>query len=292
MHWYTLLALAAPVLSASLVSRQTPNNRALWLWKSDLIKDSAKVSDFLSFVTSPDHKISTVHALIDRDMGTAAWESFMTKCTAAGVAVNALMGDSYWILGRTRDDGPTLQHSLDWIEGYQKNVSANARFAGIHMDVEPWGLDEWATNKEAYVDSMISIVDTVKSFATPLDLPVAMDLPFWASTVACQEATLDTCLLPRLDSVTFMTYRNTASDLLVIATPILAAVHSADPGKPVWLSVETCRDCAEASLISYAGKSMRTLMMDLDTVEKKATEYDEFAGIAIHSYADFAAMRA
>jgi hypothetical protein len=292
MHWYTLFALAAPVLSAPLLSRQSTNNRALWLWTSDLIKDDTEISDFLSFVTSPDHKIGTVHALIDRDMGTPTWESFMTKCTAAGIAVNALMGDSYWILGKARDDGPTLQHSLDWIDGYQKNVSANARFAGIHMDVEPWGLDDWETNKEAYVDSLLSIVDTVKTFATPLNLPVAVDLPFWASTVACQEAALDTCLLPHLDSVTFMTYRNTAPELLDIATPILTAVHSAYPGKPVWLSVETCRDCVEASLISYAGKSMATLMEDLATVEKNATEYDEFAGIAIHDYANFVAMKA
>jgi hypothetical protein len=294
MHWCTfLLALAAPVFSAPVLSRQTTTNRALWLWESDLIKDSTKVLDFLSVVTSPDYKISTVYALIDRDMGTPIWDSFVTKCTAAGIAVEALMGDSYWILGKTKDDGPTLQHNLDWIEGYQKNVSANARFAGIHMDVEPWGLDEWATNKEAYIASLLSIVNTVKSFAKPLNLPVAADLPFWANTVACQDATLDTCLLAHLDSVTFMTYRNTAPSLLDVAIPVLKAVDSADPGKPVWLSVETSSDCADANLISYAGKSVGTLMTDLNTVANNVTkEYARFAGIAIHSYSDFVAMGA
>jgi hypothetical protein len=294
MHWCTfLLALAVPALSLPVAPSQAAPapNRALWLWESDIIKDSASVSSFLSTVT--DNDIKTVHALIDRDMGNAVWESFITKCNASGITVEALMGDAQWINGQTTDDGPTLQHQLNWIAQYQASVSCNAKFSGIHMDVEPWGLDDWASNKEAHIDSLIEIADTVGAFAKPLDLPVAADLPFWAHTVSCQDATLDTCLLPHLDSVTFMTYRNTPGELLAIAMPLLKTVHDADPEKAVWFAVETDSKCAEAELISYAGKSAATLIGDLATVEKNAVKSsNNFAGIAIHSYSDFVAMGA
>jgi hypothetical protein len=294
MHWCTfLLALAVPALSLPVApSQATPTpKRAIWLWESNIIQDSASVATFMSTVTSPDNNIGTVHALIDRDMGNEVWQSFVAKCNASGIAVEALMGDKQWINGRVTDDGPTLQHEIDWLAQYQAKAPANAKFSAIHLDVEPWGLDDWASKKQEHVGSLVEIVDTVKSFAIPLNLPVAADLPFWAHTVPCQDTTLDTCLLPHLDSVTFMTYRNTPVELLAIAMPVLKAVHAADKGRPVWFAVETDSKCAEAELISYSGKSAATLLSDLTTVEKAAMKgSNNFAGIAIHSYSDFVAM--
>jgi hypothetical protein len=292
MHWCTfLLALAAPALSFPLSSRGTgpASNRALWLWESDIIKDSAAMSKFFSVVT--DNDFTKVHALIDRDMGNAAWESFIAQCNTRGISVEALMGDAQWVLGKTTENGPTLQHQLDWIEQYQKSAPQNAQFSGIHMDVEPWGLDGWTSNKETYIDSFVGIVDTVVSFAKHQSLHVAADLPFWANTVPCKDATLDTCLLGHLNSVTFMTYRNTATELIDVAAPLLKAVADAHSGSTVWLSVETSSKCAEAELISYAGKGVKTLMGDLVTVGKHAAvEGSGFAGIAVHSYTEFVAL--
>jgi hypothetical protein len=43
------------------------------------------------------------------------------------------MGNAQWILG---GGTPSLQSNLEWIDQYQGNASANAKFSGIHMDVE------------------------------------------------------------------------------------------------------------------------------------------------------------
>jgi hypothetical protein len=118
-----------------------------------------------------------------------------------------------------------------------------------------------------------------------LGLPVAADLPFWANSISCPgtSQTLDVWMLSRLDSATFMTYRNTPSVLLSIATPILKAGVAA--GKPVWLAVETTdADKANAAQISYYGKGSATLFKDLATVAATAAGYSSFAGIAIHDY--------
>jgi len=293
MHWCTfLLALAAPALSFPLFPRETaayPTQRALWLWESDIIQDKTSLDNFFSVVSN--HGFTKVHALVDRDMGNAAWQPFIARCNAQGIAVEALMGDKEWIVGGTTDDGPTLQRSLNWIEQYQKSAPANAKFSGIHLDVEPWGLDSWESNKATYVESLLEIVDTVKSCAKPLNLRVAADLPFWSNTVACRNSKLNTCMLGHLDSITFMTYRNKPKELLEVAAPLLQAVAAANSGTTVWLSVETSSKCAEAELISYAGKSVTTLMNDLSTVENAAAKKDSgFVGIAVHSYTEFAAL--
>ncbi|KAL1606592.1 hypothetical protein SLS60_003997 [Paraconiothyrium brasiliense] len=294
MHWCTpLLALAAPVLSAPIVAPRSTagSERAIWLWNSDIIQDDSQVQTFLSLMTDTEHPFQTVLALIDRDMGNAPWQSFIKKCNAAGLKVEALMGDKQWIVGQTSEDGPTLQHELDWIKKYQASASSDAKLAGIHLDVEPWALDGFESNQAEYVSSLVSIVSQVKQVAQPLNLPLGADLPFWANTVACEDSTLDTCLLNNLDYVTFMTYRNTAKSLLGIADPVLKAVKAVDSSKPVWLSVETSSECSDVSLISYAGKTLNTMLSDLVTVATSAEKSSgNFAGVAVHSYKDFLTM--
>ena len=296
MHWravFLALGLAvAPGVSCNLPTTPTAD-RALWLWNSDIITSSTSVSTFLSVVK--DRAISRVHAQINSDISTTLWESFIKKCNNQGIAVEALIGDKQWVLDRTTNGGPTLQSELDWIKQFQVNAPVEARFAGIHLDIEPWtlGETEWAANSATYVESLTGLVDTVVSVTEPLNLTVAADLPFWANTVACGDGTLDTCLLGNLDSVTFMTYRNTAAELLRVTTPLLNAAAETASGKPIWLAVEMCAEAADTpNTISYNGTSVERVECDLAMVEKNATAYSGFAGFAFHSYACLALLRA
>ncbi|ETS76222.1 hypothetical protein PFICI_11609 [Pestalotiopsis fici W106-1] len=273
--------------TASATSSASTPGRAVWLWESNLIQDDTEVEEFLSFAESND--INTVYTLIDRDMGFTVFQDFIEQCTAAGIAVEALMGNSEWILG---EGDPTLEHELTWLEQYQGNATTSTSFAGIHFDVEPWGLDGWTSNEETYTATLQSIVLQVTSLGSTLGLPVAADLPYWADTINCTATsgaiqTLDAWMLDQLDTATFMTYRNTATELLDIATSVLEAGNSA--GKPVWLAVETV-DAADALLISYFGKTLSVLSSDLVTIHTQAATYSSFAGIAIHDYSGVKAL--
>lgn len=279
-------ASATTTATATSTTASTPG-RAVWLWESNLIQDDTEVEEFLSFAESND--INTVYTLIDRDMGFTVFQDFIEQCTAAGIAVEALMGQSEWIIG---EGDPTLEHELTWLEQYQGNSTSTTAFAGIHFDVEPWGLDGWTANEETYTATLQTIVTQITSLGQTLGLPVAADLPYWADTVNCTSTTgaiqtLDAWMLEQLDTATFMTYRNTATELLDIATSVLEAGNSA--GKPVWLAVETV-DAADALLISYFGKTLSVLSEDLVTVHTAATTYSSFAGIAIHDYSGVKAL--
>jgi hypothetical protein len=119
-------SLATDSVKSTMIGR-----RATWLWQSDLILDKAKVTAFLSFVQSKN--ITVVYTLIDRGMGFAVFESFVARCRASGIAVEALMGQADWITGTGE---PTLKSQLAWLQTYQGKAVANSKFSGIHMDIE------------------------------------------------------------------------------------------------------------------------------------------------------------
>lgn len=124
------VATSQSTASAATTTAKAPG-RALWLWQSNIIQDDDEVAQFLSFAES--NEIKSVYALIDRDMGDAVFQSFISQCNSSGIAVEALMGNSQWILGL---GDPTLESQLEWLEQYQGNASASSQFAGIHLDVE------------------------------------------------------------------------------------------------------------------------------------------------------------
>lgn len=104
---------------------------ATWIWNTTLITDESQVSQFFSFAQEQDLQRAYLH--INADIDNQYFASFIRQCNASGIVVEALMGNPRWILG---GGYPRLQSNLDWIEQYQGNVSGDAKFAGIHMDVE------------------------------------------------------------------------------------------------------------------------------------------------------------
>lgn len=243
---------SSPAVSPKMVSPSTnvaslKAPLATWVWNTTLITDESQVSQFFSFAQEQDLQRAYLH--INADIDNKYFASFIRQCNASGIVVEALMGNPRWILG---GGTPRLQSNLDWIEQYQGNVSADAKFAGIHMDVELWALDDWQSNLETYIPAWKNMVTRIISFGRSLGMAVAADLPFWTHILSDPSTgeTMDVWMLDKLDSVTFMTYRNTVGELLEVAAKPLAAANSA--GKPVWLSVET-RASNEAK-VSFKGK--------------------------------------
>lgn len=98
---------------------------------------------------------------------------------------------------------------------------------------------------------------------------------------------MDVWMLNKLDSVTFMTYRNTVAGLLDVAAKPLAAANTA--GKPVWLSVET-RASTEAK-VSFKGLvTVSTLSSKLQSIKADCLNHTSFSGIAVHDYAGWLAL--
>ncbi|KAF2657739.1 hypothetical protein K491DRAFT_690802 [Lophiostoma macrostomum CBS 122681] len=285
MHWTTLVlpltflftpVYSAPTQKSSSIASSTTVSRATWLWQSELISDTSKVSEFISFATA--QGVSRVYAGVNADISNADWQSFISACTANGVEVDALFGNPNWILG---SGTPTLQAQLNWIEQYQGNTtSEDQRFTGIHMDIEPWVLDDWEANKSSYVSILQTLVQQIRTFASGKGLSLATDLPFWANEIVTSDgSTLDVWMLDTIDSATFMTYRNNVDAFMDIAAAALKLAGTSE--KEVWLAVEMTEQ-SDGDLISYYGKGGSTLTSDLAAISEQVAGI--VAGIAVHDY--------
>ncbi|KUI61121.1 hypothetical protein VP1G_08306 [Cytospora mali] len=251
---------------------------ATWIWNTTLIEDDSQVSQFFSFAEEQGLQRAYLH--INADIENRYFMSFIQQCNASGIVVEALMGNPKWILG---GGYPTLQANMEWIEQYQGNASADAKFVGIHIDVELWALEDWQANLETYIPAWQKMVNNITSFGRSLGMTLAADLPFWTHTLSDPKTgeTMDIWMLDKLDSVTFMTYRNTVDELLDVAAKPLAAANSA--GKPIWLAVET-RASTEPK-VSFKGlATVTTLSSKLKSIRAGCWNHTSFSGIAVHDY--------
>lgn len=133
------------------------------------------------------------------------------------------------------------------------------------------------------------MVNNITSFGKTLGMTIAADLPFWAYIMSDPTTgeTMDVWMLNKLDSVTFMTYRNTVDELVDVAAKPLAAADSA--GKPVWLAVET-RASTEAK-VSFKGlATVTSLSSKLQSIEADCSNHTSFSGIAVHDYVGWLAL--
>uniref|UniRef100_A0A8H7K4P8 Uncharacterized protein n=1 Tax=Bionectria ochroleuca TaxID=29856 RepID=A0A8H7K4P8_BIOOC len=280
-----LLSLAASCLSTPTpaIRDQAQAPLGTWLWESTIISDTAKVAEF--FDTTVSRGVERVFAQANGDIQTTDWQNFISQCASKGMTVEALIGNPQWVIGTGT---PSLQSQLDWIKQYQAAAITNSGFAGIHMDVEPWGLDDWDANKAKYIEGWQGVAQKVASLASSLGITVAADLPFWANTLdsTITGQTVDIWMLNLLDYATFMTYRNTVPALLDIATPVLAAGN--EVGKPVWLAVETIQ--LPEDNLSYYGQPVSKLQSDLNEIATAVQGQSSFAGIAVHDYDGWSAL--
>lgn len=125
MRWTNIastLLLAAPAWAST---------RGMWFWNTEKITNPNEVGGLISWATQ--YKISVLYTQVNRDVSTAAYQSFISKCNAKGIKVQALLGDSSWA---TADGFPALAPNLEWLRDYQSSAKADSRFSAVHFDVE------------------------------------------------------------------------------------------------------------------------------------------------------------
>ncbi|POS68821.1 hypothetical protein DHEL01_v212785 [Diaporthe helianthi] len=275
-------AISSP--QAMQAETQTRAPLATWVWNTTFITDAAETSQFFTFAQEQGLQRAYLH--VDADIDNLYFGIFIQRCTASGIAVEALMGNPQWILG---GGTPSLQSNLEWIDQYQGNASADARFSGIHMDIELWSLSDWQSMLGTYIPVWQGIVTSVASFARSHSITAAADLPFWACTMfdpSTGEA-IDSWMLNALDSVTFMTYRNTVEELFKVAEKPLAAADAA--GKQVYLAVETV--ASPEAQVSFKGLvTVSSLSHKLQSITLECSNHTSFAGIAVHDYSGWLAL--
>ncbi|WP_223067396.1 hypothetical protein [Paenibacillus caui] len=257
--------------------------RATWVWDASLIRSEPR--EIISFVS--EHHVDVIYLQISRKLEISDYQAFIKLATAKNIKIMALDGDPEWIKPERCGQTDTL---FEWLRSYQQASAKDERFSEIHLDIEPYRLDEWNKNKSKVIASWQSTVQYTTDQARSLNLPLSADLPFWLDQyrTADGKQTLSSWMIGKLDSVTIMSYRNSASGIYNAAAGELR--EAADLGKTIRLAVETNRS-NEGAFISFYGKDAAVMERELGRLEQLAGSYSSFAGIAVHDYKGWKALK-
>ena len=269
-----ILAANVPASGAPRPSATT-GPRATWVW------DRPAVPALVDFAQR--HGVRDLFVSTPGDLATSPdlpwFRSLRTSTAAAGIRVHALGAEVWWL-----DDHAA---ALAW----QRQVLATGVFDGVHLDVEPWLHPAWGSHSSALLASWVGLLGQLSGDTTA---PVEADVPFWLHEHQVDGRPADEAVMGAVDSVTVMSYRDTATGPDSISGVGAAALATASRlGRPVRLAVETrwLGDDPVSAKQTFHGATQRQMDRVLADVDAAVAGHPTYAGIAVHDVVDWAAMR-
>jgi hypothetical protein len=200
-----------------------------------------------------------------------------------GIEVEALGGEPRW--ATTQRSG--LLAFVRAARGYQRSAPPEARLAGIHVDVEPYGLASWRRDQRAVAGSLVGSLITGRRAAG--DLPLAADIPFWFDGIRAPSGSgsLARSLIAATDATTIMAYRDSGPEVIAAArreVRIAAAL-----GRPTTVGVET--DDVDPAGVTFYEEGRAALIAALGEVRDRFEGSPGFAGTAVHHLGSLGSLK-
>jgi hypothetical protein len=143
----------------------------------------------------------------------------------------------------------------------------------MHLDIEAYSLDDWASSSAELVDGTIRAVKA----AAALGLPVDVDVPYWLQSFLGSDGRDGlTAVCDVAASITVMAYQNEASAIVRVAGPAVQAGERS--GIPVWLGVNLRQPVNDAPSSSLWGADPVAITRTLAIVAATSG----IAGVALH----------
>ena len=273
-------------------------NIGIWIWQHKYITDTWERILMLDFCRS--HGIGSIFIQVhfDRtDEGDYSladqrdWNELLLMANALGIKVEALDGDGNMAFAVNHAD--TLAR-LRAVLDFHLAQPSNARFSGIHYDIEPHTTPEWQSGGQREIAlellELLSELREVVSNADP-SLTFANDIPFWYDgdeTYFLEFKGVKKYLNEHIqdisDFIGIMSYRtkmtgsNSTSE---ITSGELA--YGAKIGRPVYLSIETV-ELPDTPQITFHGKSAVDVASAIRELIEELKHAPSFGGVFIHEY--------
>jgi Carbohydrate binding domain 30 len=241
------------------------NWRGLWVWKTVSLLDPAhpeRADRFFEFCT----RQGVLEIFLSLDLHQHAedgqphfdlknperYQGFLKRAHSMGLQVDALAGTPEWAVRQKHAEALAV---LDTVIAFNRASPADARFDGVHFDVEPYSLIGYADPAyrprllEEYLEMVAKCVARVHTMP---GLRFGCDVPSWfypGDSSTRRELTVNfrgtaksvgEHLTDLLDAVTIMDYRNEADGaggIIMMGTPSLE--YAASQGKKIQVGLET-----------------------------------------------------
>ncbi|ANU21904.1 amidase [Planococcus donghaensis] len=259
--------------------------KATWLWNPWMIySDEAGTLAFLE-----SKEVNKVYVQIDEDIPLAVYQSFIEKAGASGMTIYALDGANDWVApkGFTKQD-----RLMNWLSAYQQKALPAQKFAGVHLDVEPYLYSGWNTNRATTIKSYQSLLSKAATSTAAMNLPLEADLPFWFDEIAYKntygKGVLAEWVIANTNSVTLMAYRDSAAMITELVKNEVA--YAEKYGKTVVVGVETGQT-DEGNNISFFEEGETFMNGELAKVSAYYSTAAGFGGVAIHHVDSWKTMK-
>lgn len=261
------------------------NDRAMWTWYDADIATTAKQKTMLDFAVGRKINVIFIHSesLLSKP---ALLAGFIDRAAARGIKVELLFGAPEWTL--------TANHAvpLNLLNRAKSFVAGltGARPVGIHFDIEPHSLPEWASNQVSLGNQLIDLYTKLQAAKGPglyLNADIAMGYEYVSLTRAGVTKTLSHWMVDTTDSTTLMAYRDYAlgEDSITshAAHPVL---YAAAQGKRSTVGVETTCNLQPAK-ITFCEEGNRKMESSLASVSSFFSTTSGYGGTAIHDYGSY-----
>jgi len=262
-----------------------PERRALWVWDRDMVDDDEARAVFLEFIESK--RVDTIYLsarnLLSGHCG--ALEDFLDEL--GDVEVEWLAGDPSFVLAENRSK---IMEFIQKVVAFRQKVNRDGRPGTIHLDIEPYLLDEWTTNQDEIITQYLDLLRAVKNKLAVREGPslrLGVDIPFWfdriEATYNAQTKPLNQYVQDISDYVVIMDYRDSPDGRDgIIRNAGNELRYGLQIGKPVTVGVET--KCIEPEKITFCEEGEKVLNQVLKDVKSSLEKNPAFNGFAIHQY--------
>jgi hypothetical protein len=306
--------LVIPMIVAALLSEAeaTEPKCGMWVYKTESVVNSLEAQKEL-FGFCQKRQITDLFWQVhfDKTSGVAsrlkagpADSLFLKAAHAQNVRIHALTGDPSHTLSQKHD---RVLACVDALIQFNQSSEPEARFDGLHLDIEPHGLPEWKeadmVAKAAILTQFVEVHAKVSGRlkAANAGLIFGTDIVFWLDkvlpdgspvyAVSYQGVSRDPVqhLLGMVDHVAIMSYRCTVEGRNgTIALVERTIAHADQTRAEVFVGVKMAK--IGPPMESYFGRSEPEMQQDLQGIESAYRPHVSYAGLAYFMYEAFKVM--
>jgi len=277
-----------PQAPAVPLAKSNSTRLATWIWKSETILDDEQCRAFLAFART--RRVDTVYLQYSpryaSEAGFMRFSTFMRLAYGSGIQVMFVAGDPSWALAS--------QHA-GALQVLDRTVELNRRLQagkfpsveGVQYDIEPYLLADWKARPGTVEPQFVALLAKLHQVARSKQVALWFTLPFWFEHHSFDETTLDRAVFPYADGIVIMAYRDTIPRVLRAVQGVIT--HALAAECPIVVAIETA--CNQPPGIAFCGTSQRELEQGLDALRDGMSGDAWFAGLAVHHYASWRALR-
>jgi hypothetical protein len=278
----------------------TSHPRGTWVWSKSSWLEPADREALFSFLKQ--HGISVILLQIQTDFSGAKpvllypqqLSALLREATKEGVTIHALDGKSEYIYPPWPD---RLAAQIQAIDEFNSTQPPNARFVGVHYDIEPHTLPEWKKDWDSRLvvcRAYLAALQTLARAAHAHGLEFSVDIAFWYGTsdklkpfdVDGQSGSLLDHIAHIVDWVGIMSYRTKASgpnSILSVGEENISVMEKL--GKKAWIGVNTKPTNPKTPAeTTFWSRPPAAFDQELKEVETQMASRKGYGGLLIHSY--------